>query len=229
MKCKSGKNWGKNSYACCKCGIIQELQTNEDILKECSCGNNEFDTHINFKRSNEGYKKKLDEIIRVIEVSVFLCEALKLDAFYNVLAVELRMILCDNEQIIQSKYRSPMLHPHTGKEFNGDVDFKLILSDDLFDKTKAPISLERWLSQEIAWSKNWKAMTIREVINAWANKNGGAHVDPSIPEKAMFAIGVFGSHYLLAIAHYVIELLGYDLKNDICECVLKPYNAFFNL
>lgn len=228
MRCKAGKNWGKNSYKCCVCGTVQKLQTNDEILMKCSCGNDEFDSHINFKRSSIGFKVKLDEIIRILEVSVFLCKALKLESFYNVIAVQLRIILCDNKEIIQSKLEKPMLHPHTGKVFDGSDDFKVISSNDLFDKTKKPISLEKWLNQEIAWSKHWSPMTIRQVINAWANKNGGAHIDPSIPEKSMFAITTFGDHYLIAIACYIIELLGYDLESDMTEYFFKPYNSLIN-
>ena len=43
----------------------------------------------------------------------------------------------------------------------------------------------------------------------------------------MFVIAVSGKDYLLTIAKYVIELLGYDLKNDIMEYFIKPYNRFF--
>lgn len=229
MRCKAGKKWGENSYKCCVCGTVQKLQTNNEILKKCSCGNDEFDCHINFKRSSIGFKVKLDEIIRILEVSVFLCEALKLESFYNVIAVQLRIILCDNKEIIKSKLQQPMLHPHTGKIFNESDDFKFILSNDLFDKTREPISLEKWLNQEIAWSESWRPMTIKEVIKAWANKNGGAHVDPSIPEKEMFAITIFGEHYLITIARYIIELLGYDLENDMVEYFFKPYNSLINL
>lgn len=50
-----------------------------------------------------------------------------------------------------------------------------------------------------------------------------------IPEREMFVIAVSGKDYLLTIAKYVIELLGYDLKNDIMEYFIKPYNRFFNL
>jgi hypothetical protein len=39
----------------------------------------------------------------------------------------------------------------------------------------------------------------------------------------MFAIAVSGKDYLLAIARYVIELLGYDLNNDLNESIFKPY------
>lgn len=202
-----------------------KLQTNEEILQSCSCGNDEFGVQIEFKRSDAGFKEKLDEIIHILEVSIFLCEALKIDAFYNVIAVQLRILLCDNKRIIRSKIQKPMLHPHSGKVFNGASDLKSILSEDLFDKIKTPISLEKWLNKEIAWSVYWEeSMTIREVINAWANKNGGAHVDPSIPEKEMFAIAVSGKDYLIVIARYVIKLLGYNLENEILEYLIKPYN-----
>jgi len=224
LKCKAGKNWGRNIYKCCQCGKTQQLNTNEDVLQICSCGNDEFDSTIVFERSYNGNKEKLLEIIRILEISIFLCEALNLDAFYNVIAVQLRILLCDPNRILRSKIQKPMLHPHTGQRFKGASDFETILYTNLFDKTKEKIKLEKWLRQEVVWSTHWEPITIREVINAWANKNGGAHVDPKIPEREMFVIAVSGKDYLLAIAKYVIELLGYDLNNDIVEYLLKPYN-----
>lgn len=228
MKCKAGNSWGKNTYKCSKCEATQILNTNEEILQNCSCGNDEFDASLKFQRSDMGFKEKLDEIIRILEVSIFLCQALKIESFHNVIAVQLRILLCDNNRIINSNLQSPMFHPHTGKVFEGTDDFKSILSDNLFDRTKATISLDEWLKQEIVWSPHWDSMNIREVIIAWANKNGGAHVDSVIPEKAMFAIAVSGKNYLIAIARYVVELLGYDLNNDITEHLFIPYNNLLN-
>jgi len=225
MKLKAGKNWGQNIYKCCQCGKTQQLMTNEDILQPCSCGNDEFQATIVFTRSDSGNEEKLCEIIRILEVSIFLCEALKIDAFYNVIAVQLRILLCDPNRILRSKINKPMLHPHSGKRFKGTVDYETILHTDLFDKSKEKVKLDKWLKQEVIWSKHWEPITIREVINAWANKNGGAHIDSEIPEREMFVITVSGKDYLLTIARYVvIELLGYDLKNDIMECFIKPYN-----
>ncbi|WP_368293696.1 hypothetical protein [Dehalobacter sp. TBBPA1] len=228
MKCKAGKNWGKNTYKCCRCGTIVILNTNDEILQCCSCGNDEFDAPIKFERSQMGFKEKLDEIVRILEVNIFLCEGLKIEAFYNVIAVQLRILLCDINPVISSVIQNPMFHPHTGKVFEGTDDFKSILSENLFDKSKETIPLDDWLTQEIVWSRQWDSMNVKEVINAWANKNGGAHVDPVIPEKAMFAIAVSGKDYLLAIGRYVIELLGYDLNNDLVEIVFKPYGKMLN-
>jgi hypothetical protein len=76
MICKSGKNWGRNIYKCCKCGKTQQLNTNEDVLQICSCGNDEFYTSIEFERSDIGNKEKLHEIIKILEISIFLCEGL---------------------------------------------------------------------------------------------------------------------------------------------------------
>lgn len=228
LKCKAGTSWGKSLYICCQCGANQQLKTNEEILQMCSCGSEVFDSPIEFERSDNGYKEKLDEIIRILEVSIFLCEALKIDAFYNVIAVQLRILLCDNNRILRATIPKPMFHPHTGKTFKGSDDFETVLSEDLFDKSKPAIRLDTWLKQEVVWSLHWDPMTIREIINAWANKNGGAHVDSRIPEKEMFAIAVSGKDYLIAIARYVVELLGYDLHNDILEYFLKPYNQLLN-
>ncbi len=229
MICKSGKNWGRNIYKCCKCGKTQQLNTNEDVLQICSCGNDEFYTSIEFERSDIGNKEKLHEIIKILEISIFLCEVLKLDAFYNVIAVQLRILLCDSNRILRTVIKKPMFHPHTGERFKGTTDFETILYTHLFDKSKEKIKLDKWLNQEVIWSKHWEPITIREIIKAWANKNGGAHVENKIPEREMFVIAVSGKDYLLTIAKYVIELLGYDLKNDIMEYFIKPYNRFFNL
>jgi hypothetical protein len=161
MKCKAGKNWGKNTYKCCRCGAITILNTNEEILQSCSCGHDEFDATIKFKRSQMGFKGKLDELIRILEVSIFLCEGLKIEAFYNVIAVQLRILLCDSNRVISSVTQDPMFHPHTGIVFEGPDDFKSVLSENLFDKTKATISLDDWLNQDIVWSRHWSSMNIR--------------------------------------------------------------------
>ena len=58
MKCKAGTNWGKNYYKCSNCGATQRLENNEEILNLCSCGNDEFDAFIEFKRSDNGFKGK---------------------------------------------------------------------------------------------------------------------------------------------------------------------------
>jgi len=224
MKCRAGKNWGRNTYKCTKCTAITKLENNEEILKACSCGNDEFEVSIFFERSNHGYEEKLEEIVRILEISVFLCRALKIQSFYNVIAVQLRILLYDNNRLIRTKLRKPKFHPHSGNKFKGTEDYETILSENLFDKSKTPIDLDRWLKQEVAWSKHWDPINIKEVIDAWANKNGGAHVDSKVPEKEMFIIAVFGKDYLIAISRYVIEILGYDLKKDINEHFLLPYN-----
>ncbi|ODA41817.1 hypothetical protein [Desulfosporosinus sp. BG] len=228
MKCKAGKKWGENTYKCTKCGIYKTLENNEEILEICSCGNDEFEAPIEFERSDNGYREKLDEIIRILEVSIFLCQGLEIDSFYNVIAVQLRILLCDNSRIIRSRLQKPKLHPHTGNRFKGTSDYESILSENLFDKTKMPIALDKWLKQEVAWSPHWEPMDVKDVIDAWANKNGGAHIDSRVPEKEMFAIAVSGKDYLIAIARYVIELLGYDLHSDILEHLLRPYNNLLN-
>jgi hypothetical protein len=230
MKCKAGENWGPNIYTCCKCGKTQQLHNNQQVLEICSCGNDEFFLNIVFERSDTGNKNKLHEIIRILEISIFLCEKLNLKAFYNVIAVQLRILLCDSNRILRSAIQKPMLHPHTGERFKGTGDYEVILYTNLFDKTKAKIKLDKWLNQEIIWSKHWEPITIREVIKAWANKNGGAHIDNKLPVREMFVINVSESNnYLLTIAKYVItDLLGCDLENDIIEYLTKPYNRFLN-
>jgi hypothetical protein len=225
MKCCAGKNWGKNKYTCNKCGRIQILQTNEEVLKLCECGNNEYDVAIEFERSDNGYKEKLFEIVRILEISIFLCEALKIESFYNVIAVQLRILLCDNLRIIRSVIPKPKIHPHSNNIFQGTGDFKIILSADLFDKSKTALPIDKWLKQPIAWSTHWdEPIIIKDLIDAWANKNGGAHVDSKIPEKEMFVIAVSGKDSLIKIARYIIELAGYNLNNDILEHFIKPYN-----
>jgi hypothetical protein len=230
MKCKAGENWGPNIYTCCKCGKTQQLHNNQQVLEICSCGNDEFFLNIVFERSDTGNKNKLHEIITILEISIFLCEKLNLKAFYNVIAVQLRILLCDSNRILRSAIQKPMLHPHTCERFKGTGDYEVILYTNLFDKTKAKIKLDKWLNQEIIWSKHWEPITIREVIKAWANKNGGAHIDNKLPVREMFVINVSESNnYLLTIAKYVItDLLGCDLENDIIEYLTKPYNRFLN-
>jgi hypothetical protein len=226
--CKAGKKWGMNKYVCCKCGKIQFLNTNEDILQVCSCGNEEFISTAKFNRSEIGNKQKLDEVIRILEISIFLCEVLKINSFYNVIAVQLRILLCEsNNNILNSKLKKPMLHPHTGEKLIGLNDYELILETNLFDRSKDKIELEEWLCQEICWSKHWKPITIRDVIKAWANKNGGAHIDSKIPEREIFIILTIGEGYLLTIAKYLLEILECDLEMDVVKYFIKPFQQLF--
>lgn len=229
MRCKAGKKWGKNFYECCLCGNKLELKNNDEILPTCTCGSKEYKTSLKFTRSANGCLQKLDEIIHILEVSIFLCKALKLEEFYNVIAIQLRIILYDNKDIIKLKVKDPMFYPHKEKVFDKNEEVRFISSDELFDESKSLIPLETWLNQEVAWSKNWdKPITIENVIKAWANKNGGAHVDNIIHERQMFIITVFGDYYLIEIAKYTISMLGYDLEKDIVEHFLKPYNLLLN-
>lgn len=228
MKVTAGKNWGANSYVCDTCRKVQILTDNEEILKPCDCGSTTFDSKLELTRSTEGLSNKADEILNIIAVAIFLVKVLKLKEFINVISTQLRILLIDGKSLLKLKTGNLRFHPCTGKVFDGESGIKTVLHSELFDYSADLISVDKWQRQEIAWSKHWKPITIYDVIHAMANKNGGTHVDKTIPEDAFMAIAVLGESYILEIARYVMKMTGRDYLKDVYNLVFIPYEEFKN-
>lgn len=228
MKVTSGKKWGADSYICDTCGKVQTLADNEEELKPCDCGSTTFDSQLEITRSDIGLSKKADEILNIIAVAIFLVEALDLKEFINVISTQLRILLIDGKSLLKLKAGSLRFHPCTGQIFDGTTEIKTVLYSELFDYTAELIPIDKWQKQEIAWSKHWKPITIYNVIHAMANKNGGTHVDKTIPEDAFMAIEVLGESYILEIAKYVMKMAGRNYKSDVYNLLLVPYEKFKN-
>lgn len=209
-------------YKCNKCKKIELVDA--EILPKCSCGSNEFKLALQLERSIQGYRIKLEEIITILETSILLSEILKLDAFYNVIALQLRILLCDNNKVLSSTHSELLFHPCSSNKMSTDSGFSLVLADDLFDKNQNKIEKGAWLNQEIAWSVGFeKPLTIKSVIKSWADKNGGAHVDHVLPFENLYADTLLGKGHLLQIAIYLIDLLGFDLEQDLNNKVIMPF------
>ena len=220
MKVSSGTAWGIGKYTCDKCKTEQILLAEGDTLEQCSnCGGNSFDIQIKLSRSQSGLKNKLSETAVIIETSIFLYQECQFDEFLPVIAGQLRLLLCDTKNnkdnsLLPKVIDSPFFHPHQ-QNFITIRDSKMILEENLFDIRKEKIPLHEWQDQIIySDTKSGQDLKIYSLIRAWADKNGGAHIDDQIPELDLIAIALFKGH-LIRIAEYVLRFIGGNLQNDI--------------
>lgn len=174
---------------------------------------------LKFLRSEIGLKEKLDEIIKILEISVYLVEELQREEFLNVIAAQLRILLCENNVLSYNDNFS--MHP-IKRDMLQIEDINITSANDLFDTTKDEITLSEWRNQIIARDLDGNEISIVRVIKAYANKNGGAHVDRQVPDRDLFAITVLAKSYLINIAKYVIKKLEYDYITDIHSNLLAP-------
>ena len=234
MKCISGVNCGKGIFKCDKCLSVQVLNSDADILLPCNkCNNTNFNIDLTFERSDNGYKTKFDEVIFLLEISVFMCEFLKLESFYNVIAVQLRILFIDNPLIYkiynESCKNKLLFHPHSGNyPDDANFPFQAIPAKELFDYSKQPIKMDKWLKQLVVINNSFDPINISDIIKLWANKNGGAHVDKVLNENDMLIIVAIGEPFLLEIAKYIIKQTGYDLNNDVHEKFMIQYEISKN-
>lgn len=226
MKVNSGKNWGKNKYVCSTCGREQILIDNDQVLEECECGSTEFDSKVVFKRSEQGKLIKAEEMLNIISVSLFCIEVLKIDEFINVISSQLRILLIDGKEILKLKLGNLSFHPCKLDKFDCGGRISTILYSNLFDESSNMIPIDKWYKQEVAWSKDWEPIQLKMVIQAMANKDGGAHVDMSIPEEYMMAIAILGKDYIKEIARYILMRAGRDILEDSKKLIIEPYNNF---
>ncbi|MCS0822712.1 hypothetical protein NX029_01940 [Cytobacillus firmus] len=184
-----------------------------------------------FNRSNRGTKTKYDEAMKILEYSVMLVEFFGIKEFNNVLAGQLRLILCDtsvkwikkekviiDNSLIKKINHSPKLYPV--KEFvelneKGDA----FILDGLFDFDKSMIDIDKWLNQviyKITLSGKYQELTIFEFIKESANKSGGAHVDTSLPEKSLL-VDIHSERVLCDIAKGLFRSTGRNFKQKSLE------------
>lgn len=125
------------------------------------------------------------DALRILERSLGMVEAGE-TAFYRVAALQLRLLLCDSTRLhnqmidtallprIAPGLRLPALDPH-GQALDGFLP------------------LEAWLEQELVVGAG--RMTVRRLIRAVCDQDGGAHVDtrgealPSEARDALLKIG----------------------------------------
>lgn len=148
-------------------------------------------------RSNKGIKDKYDEAMKILEYSVLMVEFFEIKEFNNVIAVQLRLILCDtswdkdkkkliDNSLIKKINNNPKLFP-VKELVELDGTGTAYLHNGLFDFDMPRLELDKWLKQviyKINIQDKLQKLTIFDVIKEYANKSGGAHVDASLPEKA---------------------------------------------
>ncbi|KYC96084.1 hypothetical protein B4102_3557 [Heyndrickxia sporothermodurans] len=177
-----------------------------------------------FNRSNRGKKIKYDEAMTIIEYSVMMVEFFEIKEFNNVIAGQLRLILCDtswsrkenrviDNSLIKKINPNPKLYPVKDfVEFNDKGD--AFIPDGLFDYDKPMIDLDLWLKQvilKITLVDKIQEITIFEFIKESANKGGGAHVDSSLPEKS-FIVDVHSERVLRYLARGLFRSVGRDFE-----------------
>ncbi|MEK4534494.1 MULTISPECIES: hypothetical protein [Peribacillus] len=179
-----------------------------------------------FTRSNAGTKRKFDEAITILEYSVMLVELFDLKEFNNVIAGQLRLILCENKytrikrekvtidnSLIKKINPNPKLYPvkdfiEISKEGNTEIP------EELFDYTKPRIDLNIWRNQVIYKSSLGgilQEITILDFIKESAQKSGGAHVESSLPEKS-FMVDEHAESILRCIARGLFRSIGRDFE-----------------
>ena len=121
------------------------------------------------KKIDDDRSTYLQDILTILNQSLALYHK-GYGIFYRVMAVQLRMLLCDSTRrhnTIVSLSLVPRVYPALRLHF--------ILEDGTFDLETANLSLDDWLKQPIG---NGNPLTIRELIRRVCDQDGGAHIDP---------------------------------------------------
>lgn len=183
-----------------------------------------------FNRSARGNYRKFEEALKIIEYSIMMVEFFELKEFNNVVAIQLRIILCDtffdkkqktviDNSLIRKINNQPKLFPINENYIEIDGKGSSFIPGELFDYSKPMIELEMWLKQiiyKINLREKLHELSIKDFIKLYANKGGGAHVDSSLPEKA-FIVDIHAERVLCDIARGFFRSIGRDLKENICK------------
>jgi hypothetical protein len=183
---------------------------------------------VTFTRSQIGIRNKFDQSMKIMEYSILLVEFFNKKEFNNVIALQLRMLLCDNYQqsdisLLRKVQSKPKLFPIVNTFVSLDNAGGGFIAGELFDYSERTIPLTQWLRQviyKINLGGKLHSITIKDFIKFSSNKSGGAHVDHVLIEKA-FIVDVHSETVLCRIAKGVIKSLGRDLnvtnENNIKE------------
>lgn len=176
-----------------------------------------------FTRSNAGTKRKFDEAITILEYSLMLVEFFELEEFNNIIAGQLKLILCETKNtrikrekvtidhsLIKKINPNPKLYPIKDSIQLSNVD----IPEVIFDYTKQRIELKLWRNQ-IIYKTNIEGK-IREIkiidfIKETANKIGGAQAESSLPNKSIIA-DAHTKIMLRGIAKGLFKSIGRDYK-----------------
>ena len=178
-----------------------------------------------FTRSNAAAKRKFDEAITILEYSVMLVEFFGLQEFNNIIAGQLRLILCEtkntrikrekvtiDQSLIKKINPNPKLYPI--KDYNQMSNDHDHITQGLFDFTKQRIELKLWRNQiiyKIDIEGKTQEIKVIDFIKETANKIGGAHTESSFPNKSIISDG-HTKIMLIDIAKGLFKSIGRDYK-----------------
>ncbi len=202
----------KGRYICLNCSK-EFLFEERTVLRPCDeCGYNQFKANIILSMSEEELKQKFSDVIRVLEISTYLFEEKGRKEFLNVMAINLRLLLCDGENSLLPKvYKNPRFN-------RANVKYKdnVLLPKDLFFNELEQVDMEAFLNTVLAYPRNSRPITVKKCIRSVANKLGGAHVDSEMESDA-FLSGTLAKYYITEIAKYIIDMCDFDYTKDIEE------------
>ncbi|WP_350300206.1 hypothetical protein [Peribacillus frigoritolerans] len=175
-----------------------------------------------FTRSNAAAKRKFDEAITILEYSVMLVELFGLEEFNNIIAGQLRLILCEtkntrikrekvtiDQSLIKKINPNPRLYP-----IKDSIQMSNVITEDIFDYTKQRIELKLWRNQIIYKTDiegKIQEIKIIDFIKETANKIGGAQAESSFPNKSIISDG-HTKIMLIGIAKGLFKSIGRDYK-----------------
>lgn len=179
---------------------------------------------LTYERSNSGILNKYNESMNILEYSVMLVKLFEIKEFNNVIAGQLRLILCDTTKIGKEIIDNSLIRKIQPNPKLFQVNDLINLSEgmgsfipgEMFNYDKPTIPLEDWLDQvvlSLVLQRKKQDITIRNFIKFSANKSGGAHVDPVLREKA-FIVDVHSDRILCDITIGLFRSVGRDLKKN---------------
>ncbi|MBG9692660.1 hypothetical protein ABD91_17915 [Lysinibacillus sphaericus] len=179
---------------------------------------------LTYERSNSGILNKYNEAMNILEYSVMLVKLFEIKEFNNVIAGQLRLILCDTTKIGKEIIDNSLIRKIQPNPKLFQVNDLINLSEgmgsfipcEMFNYDKPTIPLEDWLNQvvlSLVLQGKKQDITIRNFIKFSANKSGGAHVDPVLREKA-FIVDVHSDKILCDITIGLFRSVGRDLKKN---------------
>lgn len=205
----------KGNYVCLSCGKEQVI-CEKGILQPCpECECPEFRATIIMELSADDLRKKLYESVKLMAIGCYLFEKKGMEEFLNVIAVNLKMLICDGESSLLIKFKPDITFKRGKLSFDG----KVIHPDDLFIFDDG-LTLDEFLAQEVVKRENGSSITLSKIIRAVANKSGGLRVDSELSEDYFLAASV-SKYYFTVIARYVIKLAGYNYDNIVNEFIEK--------
>lgn len=179
---------------------------------------------ITYKRSSGEIFNKYVEAMKILEYSVMLVKLFEIREFNNVIAGQLRLILCDTTKIGKEIIDNSLIRKiqpnaklfQVNELSNLPEGMGSFIRGEMFNYDKPTIPLEDWLDQVVlilVLKGKKQDITIRNFIKYSANKSGGAHVDQVLKEKA-FIVNIDSGRVLCDITKGLFRSVGRDLKKN---------------